>query len=219
MTLHLWLLYVLTVLVISGIPGPNMLLLMSHGAIHGLGRSVATMFGCFSALLLMMVVSVAGLGLFLQSWPRLFAVVRVIGALYLLYLGITAWRQADLQEAQTASVPSERAEASQGNTATTLYRTGFLVAMSNPKAILFTLALVPQFMRYQGNLRLQFGELILTFAVIEFSWYVIYSASGARLSRFLRGPRARYLLQRWTGVIFILLGLSLLGLALGNAPF
>ncbi len=197
-----------------------MLLLMSHGAIHGLGRSVATMFGCFSALLLMMLVSVGGLGLFLQSWPRLFTLVRVIGALYLLYLGISAWRQAGSSSSIPAETQRSAAEPeSRRHSAGVLYRTGFLVAMSNPKAILFTLALVPQFMRYQGNLQLQFAELVLSFAVIEFSWYVVYSAAGARLARWLRGPIASRRLQQWSGGIFVLLGLALLALAIGELRF
>ncbi len=197
-----------------------MLLLMTHGAIHGLRRSVATMFGCFSALLLMMLVSVGGLGLFLQSWPRLFTLVRVIGALYLLYLGISAWRQAGRNGSASTEPQGTDAEAEIGRHAPgALYRTGFLVAMSNPKAILFTLALVPQFMRYQDNLQLQFAELILSFAVIEFSWYIVYSAAGARLARWLRGPIAKKRLQQWTGGIFVLLGLALLALAIAELHF
>ncbi|MEL5847946.1 MAG: LysE family translocator [Candidatus Igneacidithiobacillus chanchocoensis] len=214
MSLHLWLLYVATVLVISGIPGPNMLLVMSHGALHGLGRSVATMFGCFSALLLMMVVSVGGLGLFLQSWPRLFALLRIVGALYLVYLGVSAWRQSR----NPGLDPIETTQQRLAPNAVELYKTGFLVAMSNPKALLFTLALVPQFMRYNGNLAVQFTELVLSFAVIEFSWYVLYSASGARLARLLHGARAQQRLQQWSGGIFVLLGLGLLLLAVEQVP-
>jgi threonine/homoserine/homoserine lactone efflux protein len=92
MNLHTWCLYVATVFVVSAIPGPNMLLVMTHGAQHGLRRSGATMAGCLSALVLMLSVSAAGLGVFLEAWPAMFNALRMIGAAYLVYLGIKAWR-------------------------------------------------------------------------------------------------------------------------------
>lgn len=62
---------VATVFVVSAIPGSNMLFVMTHGARHGLRHSTATMAGCLAALVLMLAVSAAGLGVFLEAWPRL----------------------------------------------------------------------------------------------------------------------------------------------------
>ena len=76
MNLHVWWLFVATVFVVSAIPGPNMLLVMTHGARHGLERSTATMAGCLTALVIMLSVSAAGLGVFLEAWPRLFDALR-----------------------------------------------------------------------------------------------------------------------------------------------
>src|ERR1700689_4450139 len=92
MSLHTWWLFAATVFVVSAIPGPNMLLVMTHGAQHGLRRSSATMAGCLSALVLMLAVSAAGLGVFLEAWPAMFNVLRMIGAGYLIYLGVKSWR-------------------------------------------------------------------------------------------------------------------------------
>ena len=80
MSLHTWWLFVATVFVVCAIPGPNMLLVMTHGARHGLRRTGATMAGCLSALVLMLAVSAAGLGVFLEAWPALFNALRLIGA-------------------------------------------------------------------------------------------------------------------------------------------
>ena len=77
MSLHTWWLFLATVFVVCAIPGPNMLLMMTHGARHGLRRSSATMAGSLSALVLMLAVSVAGLGVFLNAWPAMFNALRI----------------------------------------------------------------------------------------------------------------------------------------------
>src|ERR1700760_2464470 len=131
MNLHVWWLFVATVFVVSAIPGPNMLLVMTHGARHGLKRSTATMSGCLTALVIMLSVSAAGLGVFLEAWPRLFDTLRLIGAAYLVWLGVKSWRAkasaVDVRDDSSAAHSSRRF---------TLFRNGFLVASSNPKAIL-----------------------------------------------------------------------------------
>ncbi len=200
---HTWLLYALTVAVVSGIPGPNMLLVMSHGARHGWRRSIATMAGCLSALLVMITLSAAGLGLVLQAWPRLFDTLRLAGAAYLVYLGVRTWRAAghahDWGEVQ-AGVP---------RTPRALYRNGFLVASSNPKAILFAAALLPQFMTPQAPWLPQFAALVLTFAAIEVSWYFVYAGFGDRLGMMLRRAGVARAFHRTTGGLFIGFGAAM----------
>ena len=92
MSLQTWWLYVVTVFFVSATPGPNMLLVMTHGARHGLRPSLGTMAGCMTALIAMMSISAAGLGAVLKAWPMLFDTLRYIGAAYLVYLGYKSWR-------------------------------------------------------------------------------------------------------------------------------
>jgi threonine/homoserine/homoserine lactone efflux protein len=209
MHLHLWLLYVLTVVVVSAIPGPNMLLVMSHGARHGLRRSTATMAGCLSALLLMMSVSAAGLGVFLQTWPALFDLLRLCGAAYLAWLGIRTWRA---PPSDWSEVGESAPAAAQRDRFAALYRHGFLVASSNPKAILFAAALLPQFMSPQARWLPQFATLVATFAVIEVSWYLVYAGFGARLGGWLRRAGVARGFQRATGGIFVGFGVAMAAL-------
>lgn len=175
MNLHTWWLFVATVFVVSAIPGPNMLLVMTHGARHGLRRSTATMAGCMTALVAMLSVSAAGLGVFLEAWPAMFDALRFAGAAYLIYLGVKAWRArvdepSDAQSNAHAEAAAPRAgrsgSAGQGSR-WALFRNGFLVAGSNPKAILFAAALLPQFIDASAPTLPQFGILVATFAVIE----------------------------------------------------
>ncbi len=207
MNSHTWLLYVVTVGVISAIPGPNMLLVMSHGARHGLRRSTATMAGCLTALLIMISISAAGLGVFLRTWPTLFNILRLAGAAYLIVLGIKTWRTAARTGASAASDDGKNTHGQQ--TTGALFRNGFLVASSNPKAILFAAALLPQFMSPTAHWLVQFLVLVSTFAAIEVSWYFIYAGFGSRLGTLLRGEKIARVFQRATGRIFVGFGAAM----------
>ena len=227
MAWHLWWMYVATVFVVSAIPGPNMLLVMTHSARFGMRTSVATMAGCLSALLLMFSISAAGLGVFLSAWPTLFNVLRYAGAAYLIYLGIKSWRSSAeaLNAADRVDPPAPSSiESSSGGlnaaglnatnlspvglspahrSLASLFRSGFLVASSNPKAILFAAALFPQFISELAPKLPQFAVLIATFVVIEVSWYAIYAGFGSRIGEQLRSRHIAQLFNRLTGGIFV----------------
>ncbi|KNA33603.1 amino acid transporter [Burkholderia pseudomallei] len=211
MNLHTWWLFVATVFVVSAIPGPNMLLVMTHGARHGLRRSTATMAGCMTALVAMLSVSAAGLGVFLEAWPAMFDALRFAGAAYLIYLGVKAWRArvdepSDAQSNAHAEAAAPRASrsgsAGQGSR-WALFRNGFLVAGSNPKAILFAAALLPQFIDASAPTLPQFGILVATFAVIEVSWYIVYASFGTRIGVTLRSANVAKAFNRLTGGLFV----------------
>lgn len=198
MTLSTWWLFILMTFVVSATPGPNMLLVMSTSARLGLRTAVVTMAGCMTALLAMMSISAAGLGALLQTFPAVFDALRITGAAYLAYLGYKTWRApvADEvnQRTDTPTAPGQSAAQ---------FRQGFLVAASNPKAILFAAAFFPQFINPQLAKLPQFGILLITFAVIEISWYFVYAVSGKRLSTYLRRSTVMRTFNRVTGGVFI----------------
>ncbi|CCD40395.1 Homoserine/homoserine lactone efflux protein [Candidatus Paraburkholderia kirkii UZHbot1] len=198
MNLHVWWLFVATVFVVCAIPGPNMLLVMTHGARHGLKRSTATMAGCLTALVIMLSVSAAGLGVFLEAWPRLFDTLRFIGAAYLVWVGVKSRRA----KASAIDIRDESgAKRSTGRFR--LYRNGFLVGASNPKAILFAAALLPQFIDANRPVLPQFAVLVSIFAVIEVSWYMVYAGLGARIGDRLRSASVAQAFNRLTGGVFV----------------
>ncbi len=202
MSLHIWWLFAATVFVVSAIPGPNMLLVMTHGAQHGMRRSSATMAGCLSALVLMLSVSAAGLGVFLEAWPMMFNALRLIGATYLVWLGIKAWR-APVDEAGIANADVPDVKADRPRNGWSMFRNGFLVASSNPKAILFAAALLPQFIDASRPTLPQFGVLVATFAVIEVSWYLVYAGFGTRIGAKLKSRNVARAFNRLTGGVFV----------------
>ena len=198
MSLQTWWLFVAMTFVVSATPGPNMLLVMSSSARFGFRAAVATMAGCMTALLAMMSISAAGLGALLQAFPSVFDALRWAGAAYLVYLGIRSWR-APVHESTVETAPSVERPRNGG----ALFRQGVLVACSNPKAILFAAAFLPQFIHPQLPKLPQFVILLATFSVIEIGWYLVYAASGQRLARYLRQSAVLEAFNRITGGVFI----------------
>jgi threonine/homoserine/homoserine lactone efflux protein len=196
MTLHTWWLFVMMSFVVSGTPGPNMLLVMSSSARHGMRQALATMAGCMTALIAMMCISASGLGALLQAFPALFDALRWAGAAYLIYLGIKSWRA---PVSAKLDVQPPMASVSVG----ALFRRGFLVAASNPKAILFAAAFLPQFITPSAARLPQFAILVLSFAVIEGGWYLAYAAGGKRIAHYLRQASMLRLFNRVTGGAFV----------------
>lgn len=198
MNLHTWWLFVGMTFVVSATPGPNMLAVMSNGARFGVRAAVATMAGCMSALLAMMSISAAGLGALLHTFPAVFDALRLAGAAYLAYLGVTCWR-APVQDGLPVAQQADRASYN----AWALYRRGAMVAASNPKAMLFAAAFLPQFINQAAPQLPQLAILLATFTVIEVSWYFVYAVSGVKLSVYLQRASVMRLFNRVTGGVFV----------------
>ena len=198
MSLQTWWLFVLMTFVVSATPGPNMLLVLSHSARFGLRKTMATMVGCMTSLLAMMSISAAGLGALLQMFPAVFDALRLAGAAYLAYLGVKSWRAPVLD--QTEDMPRLVESAVKP---AALFRQGMLVAASNPKAILFAVAFLPQFINPERTQLPQFGILLATFATVEISWYFVYAVSGKRLAVYLQRASVLKAFNRLTGGAFI----------------
>lgn len=199
MTLSTWWLFVVMTFVVSATPGPNMLLVMHTSARHGLRVAVVVMAGCMSALLIMMGLSATGLGALLQAFPAVFDALRLAGAAYLAYLGVKGWRSpVDGQVGNGMDRPTEPSLSVGG-----IFRQGFVVAASNPKAILFAAAFFPQFIDHQLPKLNQFMLLIATFTMIEVGWYCVYAISGKRLSVYLSRASVLRAFNRLTGGVFI----------------
>jgi threonine/homoserine/homoserine lactone efflux protein len=199
MGLQAWWIFVVMTFVVSATPGPNMLLVMSHGARFGLRAAVMTMAGCMTALLCMMSISAAGLGALLHSFPAVFDALRYLGAGYLAYLGCKLW----MTGLPSPAAEGDSVQLSPARSGGSFYRQGLAVAASNPKAIVFSAAFFPQFIQPEWPALPQFGILLITFTVIEVSWYLIYALSGHKLSRYLQQAHVLKNFNRVTGGVFV----------------
>ena len=204
MTLQNWWIFVCATFLISAMPGPNMLHVMSQSMRHGIGRAAFTMTGCMLGLLGLFGLSAMGTGALLSALPRLFDAIKIAGALYLIWIGIRGWRD------DGAPIDIDPAGIGAPKTPGELFRAGFLISIGNPKALIFAAAFFPQFVSPALPKAPQFAILLVTFVVIETSWYMTYATGGRTLTRYLRGAEWQRRFNRATGGLFMLFGISLL---------
>jgi len=122
----------------------------------------------------------------------------------LVWLGLKSW-------VAPVSAPSDEVMAQGADiSAWKVYRGGFIIAISNPKALLFVAAFLPQFINPALPKVPQFAILVGTFAVIETCWYFTYALSGRGLARWMEQPSAQRLFNRVTGAVFMGFGALLL---------
>lgn len=199
MPLDTWMLYAVAAIGLSLTPGPNGLLSLTHGMRFGLGRAIYTVLGGISGFLLLIAVSMAGMGALLATSEQAFTVAKWLGAAYLVYLGIRTWR---------APAPHVRL-ADDGTTGEQtagwrLYAQGFLVATSNPKALIFFAAFLPQFIDPGTPFLLQFVLLGGTFALVEFVYELLLAGTAQRIAPWL-GVHGRWF-NRAAGATFVGIG-------------
>ena len=139
MSLSLWLAFVAACFVFSLSPGAGAVSTMSTSLTHGPGRALANILGLQLALSLHILVVAAGLGVLLSSSVWAFTTLKIVGALYLIWLGVQKWREAPVLAVAGAPVREVGCWK--------LIRTGLLVNLTNPKSIVFLAAFLPQFVR------------------------------------------------------------------------
>jgi threonine/homoserine/homoserine lactone efflux protein len=198
MNIHTWWLFATATFFISAAPGPNMLLILSQSVRFNIHSAIWGALGCLTALLIMQTASAAGLGVLLRSAPAVFDVLRWGGAIYLAYLGLRIFL-APVSSQQEIGQPTQVSQP----TALTLFKTGFMTAASNPKALLFAAAFFPQFLNPSLPQLPQFGILLGTFVVIETSWYLIYAIGGRHLAVYLKRSAVLKTFNRVTGAMFV----------------
>lgn len=164
------------------------------------------MMGCFLAVSLLIGTSVAGVGALLHASPRLFDFLRYAGAAYLFYLGVQAWRSP--AAAMTIDAHSH-ADYRDTSPPLRLLRNGFLIGISNPKALLFAGAFFPQFVDTAAPQAPQLILLFLTFTIIEVSCYTLYAIGGKQMAGMLKHASFRRAFNRLTGTIFAAFGVML----------
>lgn len=198
MTLSTYLLYVAAVALLIATPGPTMLMCMTNALNHGTRRAMTSVAGSVTAVLMVMLLSAAGLGALLAASETAFTTAKLIGAAYLVWLGIKTFRS----DASVLSVDKGAASVPRRS----FYLQGFLVGASNPKAVLFFAAFFPQFLNPSAPMAPQFAILALTFMVFEFTVLTTCALSVSRLAPLLRRSGPLSWANRVCGGLFTLMG-------------
>ncbi|WP_426114073.1 LysE family transporter [Massilia sp. PWRC2] len=202
MPLATWITFVIAATVIAISPGSGAIMAMSHGLAYGLRRASATVLGLQLGLLLMFIIAGAGVGSLVMASALAFGLAKTIGALYLIYCGVSQWRAA----------PSGMLASGSGQALPSFGRrvaTGFLTNATNPKGIIFMVAVLPQFIAKDAPLLPQLAILGVTMVTIDSIVMHGYAGLAASMQRYFRDPRAIRKQNHFFGGVLVLVGAAL----------
>lgn len=205
MAVHLWFTFFLAYLATTLTPGPNVLLVVRNALRHGPAAMGATLVGNLLAQLLVITGVALGVGALLIAVPSAFLALKIVGASYLIYLGLRQLLSPNAAMNATAVATSPVPVAR--------WRIGleaFLVSASNPKTLIFLCAFLPQFLQPGRSIVGQFAVMYLTIAVIVMVVHVAYCYTAFRFSARLGAARWVAIIKRLGGSLFIGLGVRLL---------
>ena len=199
MDFNTWLIYLLAAIGLSLSPGPNGLLALTHGALHGRRKALYTIFGGAFGFVAVIALSMFGIGALLKASLTWLTVLKWIGGAYLVWLGIQIWR--------SPAIGIDVGGAVKPRAGWSLFRQGALSALTNPKALLFFAAFLPQFIDPARSLVVQFVVMAGTFAVIEIATEVFIASMAHRLNPWLRRVGRRF--NQACGGVFMAIGVAL----------
>lgn len=183
-------------------PGPAILLCINNGVQHGVRLSAIGVLGNVLALQILIILSAIGIGSILATSLEIFNLVKILGAIYLCYLGIKIWFSSINTFAQNEAIQKRRTPAF-------VFRHAFLVTASNPKALIYVTALLPQFLDINQPLLVQLLSLNAGIAVLQFIIFMTYVILSSRARLWMNNEMSRKLFNRISGVTFIGFGIAL----------
>lgn len=204
MSFSTWLTFLIAACVIAISPGSGAVLSMSHGLNYGVRKTSATILGLQAGLLLILAIAGAGVGSILLASEVAFSVVKTVGALYLIYLGFNQWRARvqvtqDAETLQTAAIPSLRRR----------FLIGFGTNATNPKGIIFMVAVLPQFISSESALLPQLLILGITMCCVDLIVMHSYAFAASTMQRYFSNPRWLRGQNRFFGGILMAIGTAL----------
>ena len=196
MSLALWLGFLLAAILIAITPGPGAVLSMSTGLRYGYRSALLAILGLQAALLLQLLVVALGLGALLAASETGFGILKFVGAAYLVWLGVQKWL-APVGVVDLASENTPRRG---------LFVQGLLVNLTNPKAVVFIGALVPQFIDPAQPVAVQYVVIAATLCATDILVMSCYAAAALQLGRWLADVRHLRWQNRIFGAVFITAG-------------
>lgn len=209
---HLFAAFCLAVAILVVLPGPIVTLVVANSLRHGSRVGLATVAGASIGNAILLAATAVGLVTFFALLSELFEIIRWAGAAYLIWLGVKAWRTQGAQETGEGAANVTRAP----RPTRTVVLQGFLIALTNPKAILFYIAFLPQFLDPHlpaGPQLLLMSVTMIVMALISDSGYALLAA---RARGWFATPRRRRLQDRISGTLLIGVGCGLLVVRRGS---
>lgn len=199
MQFELWLTFVAASTALLLIPGPTVLLVLSYALSKGRSVAVASAAGVATGDFIAMSASLAGLGALVLASATLFTVLKWIGAIYLIWLGVKL-----IRSAPSKGLASDQMHADV--TARSVFSHNAAVTALNPKSIAFFIAFVPQFVDSAAPLLPQFALLTATFVTLATVNALAYALLADRLRRMISRPQVITTITRFGGAALIAMG-------------
>ena len=201
MTVTTWLTYLIAVALICVSPGPGALSSMSAGMKYGFAVGMWNLLGLQLAIIVNVLLIWLGLGALLMTSTTAFEIMKYAGALYLIYLGIQKFREAPLAFEEIAAKTKFDDTSRLG-----LVKQGLFVNLTNPKGIVFLVAVLPQFIDATQPTGVQYAIMGVTMVVIDVLVMMCYTGLAARVLRLLKDPSHIRWTNRGLGSLFIAAG-------------
>jgi RhtB (resistance to homoserine/threonine) family protein len=199
------LLFIGVATIVIVVPGPDTAVVTKNVLVHGRRAALGTSLGVSAGLAVWTLAAAAGVASVVRASAVAFTVLKLIGALYLVWLGLQALGAARHTEASAHSRAANRtAMGALGG-----FRQGLLSDLANPKIGIFFTSLLPQFVDPGHSVLLPFLILGAVFVLMTVLWLSAYCLIAARAAKTLQRPRVRAALDRVTGIVLIALGLRL----------
>lgn len=197
MTFQGWTIFALFWVVFVTSPGPNAVNCITNGMTHGFVKSLWGVLAILTQALLFLCLSALGVTALLTTSPTAFLIAKIIGAVFLIWLGLRSWAN--------AAKPLTAARVTSGS----IYGRAFAIATINPKSVAGYLAAFSQFVMPDVPIGQQMWVIVPTALTITAASYVTYTALGAGLGRAALGVVANTILRRVLALSFILYGVLL----------
>lgn len=197
MSFELFWAFLAATLLISVTPGAGAINTMSNGLRYGVRRTLPAIMGLQVGLALQLLVVGVGLGTLLASSELAFALIKWVGVAYLVYLGVAKWRERPMALAEGEAPQAEASALSRFNKSV-------LVNLTNPKATIFLIALLPQFLDPDLPRALQFTVMGVTMIGIDILVMCGFASLATLIAHWLRSPRQQRLLNRLFGGLFVM---------------
>jgi RhtB (resistance to homoserine/threonine) family protein len=205
MGLHL-LVFIGVAAIVIVIPGPDTAVVTKNVLIHGRRAGMGTSLGVSAGLAIWTIAAAVGIASLVRASEVAFTALKLVGAVYLVWLGVQALRAAGREHGDELAV---RRMTGATMTARAGFRQGCLSDLANPKIGIFFTSLLPQFVTAGHPVLLPFLVLGAVFVAMTVVWLAAYTLVAARAAETLRRPRVRAALDRVTGVVLIAIGLRL----------
>lgn len=201
MSFDSWLLFVALSILPAFSPGPGLLLTMSNSLRFGSRITLWSAFGNTLGIALLGLAVTFGLGALMLASATAFLVLKIIGGLYLVWLGIKTWRDRSnlIETSASGSLPGGQK----------LFWTGVGIALTNPKAMAVLVAIIPPFLSSPAQLVQEGLILSVTYAAVCLVSHVMVALLSGRFRLFITSPKRMKILRRSIGATFMGFGIAM----------